>query len=62
MVCLLACIPLGTRLRDLNFSKMRENITEDLNYRKRKQQLKGNARGSPSVFSWGSPSLIWKII
>jgi hypothetical protein len=22
----------------------------------------GNARGSPNVFSWGSPNLIWKII
>jgi hypothetical protein len=27
-----------------------------------KQLDKGNARGTPSVFSWGSPSLIWKII
>jgi hypothetical protein len=24
--------------------------------------LQGNARGSPSLFSWGSPSLIWKTI
>jgi hypothetical protein len=53
----------GFRVRVLAFPSQRApiiNVRLNFQFRNFRVLQKRNARGSPSVFSWGSPSFIWK--